>query len=391
MRQVYEQVAQVARTNTTVLIRGESGTGKELIAHAIHYNSPRAKKPFVKVSCAALPDSADRVRAVRLREGRVHRRAGAQEGPLRAGRRRHAVPRRDRRAQPRHAGQAAARAAGARVRAPGRHRDDQGQRPPDRRHQQGPRDGDRRAARSARTSTTGSTSSRSSCRRCASASRTSCCWPTTSSRSTRASTARTIKRISTPAIDMLMSYHWPGNVRELENTHRARGARVRRPGDPRAPPAAHAADGGGVGHGDAASSLTDAVERLREGPHPGRAEERPRQPRQGGAAARYHRAHHRLQGAQVRHRRAQVPRRRSEPQRRQLAQDLLECATASNFSDQPTWAQWSASISRSTLPQRCEAAGTRPSLGPPRAERYACEGQSRGLVWARSVAPTTLQ
>jgi Nif-specific regulatory protein len=57
MRQVYEQVAQVARTNTTVLIRGESGTGKELIAHAIHYNSLRAKKPFVKVNCAALPET----------------------------------------------------------------------------------------------------------------------------------------------------------------------------------------------------------------------------------------------------------------------------------------------------------------------------------------------
>ena len=57
MRQVYEQIAQVARANTTVLVRGESGTGKELIAHAIHYSSPRAKKPFIKVSCAALPDS----------------------------------------------------------------------------------------------------------------------------------------------------------------------------------------------------------------------------------------------------------------------------------------------------------------------------------------------
>ncbi|HQR31685.1 MAG TPA: nif-specific transcriptional activator NifA [Blastocatellia bacterium] len=57
MREVYEQVAQVAHTNTTVLIRGESGTGKELVAHAIHYNSPRAAKPFVKVNCAALPES----------------------------------------------------------------------------------------------------------------------------------------------------------------------------------------------------------------------------------------------------------------------------------------------------------------------------------------------
>ncbi len=57
MQRVYEQVAQVARTNTTVLLRGESGTGKELIASAIHYNSARAKKPFVKVSCGALPDT----------------------------------------------------------------------------------------------------------------------------------------------------------------------------------------------------------------------------------------------------------------------------------------------------------------------------------------------
>ena len=55
MQDVYAQVAQVAKTNTTVLLRGESGTGKELIAHAIHHNSARAKKPFIKVSCAALP------------------------------------------------------------------------------------------------------------------------------------------------------------------------------------------------------------------------------------------------------------------------------------------------------------------------------------------------
>jgi Nif-specific regulatory protein len=53
--QVRTLVAQVAQSNTTVLLRGESGTGKGLIAHAIHLNSPRAKKPFVTVSCAALP------------------------------------------------------------------------------------------------------------------------------------------------------------------------------------------------------------------------------------------------------------------------------------------------------------------------------------------------
>jgi Nif-specific regulatory protein len=57
MRQVFEQVRQVAKWNTTVLIRGETGTGKELIANAIHYNSPRARGPFVKLNCAALPEN----------------------------------------------------------------------------------------------------------------------------------------------------------------------------------------------------------------------------------------------------------------------------------------------------------------------------------------------
>ena len=123
MRQMYEQVAQVAATNTTVLIRGESGTGKELIAHAIHYNSLRAKKPFVKVSCAALPDSLIESELFGYEKGAFTGAEAAQEGPLRAGRRRHAVPRRDRRHQPGHAGEAAARAAGARVRAARRHRD----------------------------------------------------------------------------------------------------------------------------------------------------------------------------------------------------------------------------------------------------------------------------
>jgi Nif-specific regulatory protein len=57
MREVYEKVSQVARTNATALLRGESGTGKELVARAIHLNSPRAARPFIKVNCAALPES----------------------------------------------------------------------------------------------------------------------------------------------------------------------------------------------------------------------------------------------------------------------------------------------------------------------------------------------
>lgn len=57
MRLVFDQIRQVAKWNTTVLVRGESGTGKELIANAIHYNSPRANGPFIKLNCAALPDT----------------------------------------------------------------------------------------------------------------------------------------------------------------------------------------------------------------------------------------------------------------------------------------------------------------------------------------------
>lgn len=57
MESVLEGGMQVANSNATVLINGESGTGKELIASAIHYNSPRATKPFIKVACAALPEN----------------------------------------------------------------------------------------------------------------------------------------------------------------------------------------------------------------------------------------------------------------------------------------------------------------------------------------------
>jgi two-component system response regulator HydG len=57
IRRVIEIVQQVAPSRASVLIQGESGTGKEVIAHAIHYSSDRRNKPFVKVSCAALPET----------------------------------------------------------------------------------------------------------------------------------------------------------------------------------------------------------------------------------------------------------------------------------------------------------------------------------------------
>lgn len=57
MQSVFDLIGQVAGSEATVLILGESGVGKELVANAIHYNSQRSKQPFVRVNCAALPES----------------------------------------------------------------------------------------------------------------------------------------------------------------------------------------------------------------------------------------------------------------------------------------------------------------------------------------------
>ncbi|MGH9837683.1 MAG: sigma-54-dependent transcriptional regulator [Blastocatellia bacterium] len=55
MQKIYEIIDGVAESDANIMITGESGTGKELIANAVHYRSLRAKKPFVKINCSALP------------------------------------------------------------------------------------------------------------------------------------------------------------------------------------------------------------------------------------------------------------------------------------------------------------------------------------------------
>lgn len=57
IQKVFEQIQQVSQSDSTVLITGESGTGKELIANALHYSSRRKSKPYIKVNCAALPET----------------------------------------------------------------------------------------------------------------------------------------------------------------------------------------------------------------------------------------------------------------------------------------------------------------------------------------------
>ena len=217
MREVYRLIEQVADSNATVLIRGESGTGKDLVAHAIHYNSLRADKPFVKVNCTAMPET--------LLESELF---GHEKGAFTG-----AIERKLGRFERAHGGtifldeigdfppnlqvkllrviqfREFERVGGietikANVRvivATHKNLEEQitdGRFPP-------------------AICTTASTSFRSTCRRCGSARTTSCCWRTTSSRTYARENGKAITRISTPAIDMLTRYHWPGNIRELEN------------------------------------------------------------------------------------------------------------------------------------------------------------------------------
>jgi len=57
MQEIYSLLQTISPTSTTILIMGETGTGKELVARAIHHNSPRKDKPFIKVDCTSLPET----------------------------------------------------------------------------------------------------------------------------------------------------------------------------------------------------------------------------------------------------------------------------------------------------------------------------------------------
>ena len=98
LRRLFRVLDDVAATEATVLIEGETGTGKELLAEEIHRHSAAQGRPVHRLRLRRGPGRADRVGAVRPRARRVHRRDHRSPGRLRGGRRRHAVPRRDRRA-----------------------------------------------------------------------------------------------------------------------------------------------------------------------------------------------------------------------------------------------------------------------------------------------------
>ena len=97
MQEVFKAIGRLSRSSMTVLITGESGTGKELVARALHDNSPRADAPFVALNTSAIAAELLESELFGHEKGRLHGRDRAAHRPLRAGQRRHAVPRRDRR------------------------------------------------------------------------------------------------------------------------------------------------------------------------------------------------------------------------------------------------------------------------------------------------------
>ncbi len=80
MRQVFDIVERIAKTNVTVLIQGESGTGKELVAKGIHYSGPRKDQPFIAINCAAIPESLIEAELFGYKKGAFTGAAGESKG-----------------------------------------------------------------------------------------------------------------------------------------------------------------------------------------------------------------------------------------------------------------------------------------------------------------------
>ena len=100
MRQLYQLIKSVAPTDANVLITGENGSGKEIVATAIHESSKRAKGPFIKVNCAAIPTELIESELFGHERGAFTGAVNEQAGPDGAGQRWHAPARRDRRFPP---------------------------------------------------------------------------------------------------------------------------------------------------------------------------------------------------------------------------------------------------------------------------------------------------
>ena len=156
MKQLFKLVDKIAATPISVLIAGETGIGKEVVAEALHERGPRASGPFVRLNCARAARDAARERAVRPRDAaRSPARRARKLGAVRGGRRRHAVPRRDRRAAARACRPSCCACSRAQISASAARTEIDVDVAPDRRDEPRPRGRGQRAAGSARTCTIG--------------------------------------------------------------------------------------------------------------------------------------------------------------------------------------------------------------------------------------------
>ena len=126
MQEIQELITAMAPSDANVLITGESGVGKEVIANVIHTRSLRAATADGETELRGVSAGDDRVGAVRLREGRVHRRDDRFPGYDRGSERQHVVPRRNLRDAAGAADAFSARPAGAGVPAARQHEDAEG-------------------------------------------------------------------------------------------------------------------------------------------------------------------------------------------------------------------------------------------------------------------------
>ena len=217
MEEVYRLTRKVAQSNASVLLLGETGTGKELIAKAIHQLSPRGSGPFIRVNCGALAEN--------LLESELF---GHVRGAFTG-----AIDNRTGRFEAAHTGtvfldeinsttaqapgQAAARAAGARVRAGGRHADHPRRHAGDRRQQPRPAGGGRGRPVPRGPLLSPQRGHHLPAAACATAARTFPSWSAISCGSTTSRTTATCPTSSAAAMEALQAYAWPGNVRELQN------------------------------------------------------------------------------------------------------------------------------------------------------------------------------
>ena len=217
LRRLRAEIARAAPTAATVLILGESGTGKELVAREAPSHLEGRGRALRPGQLRRHPGRADRVRALRPREGLVHRRRAQADRKVRRGRRRNDLPRRGRRHVRPRPGQGPSRARGGRGRACRRREGREGERPRHRGHQPRPdRVHPRRAvSRGPLLPPERSPADDASAARAARGRSPSS--PGTSRRRLPSAITASPRRFAASALGLLAARAWPGNVRELRN------------------------------------------------------------------------------------------------------------------------------------------------------------------------------